>query len=109
MGVLTALVGYSIYRFAGTVLPDKPSSRTGAAFVAAWISVMLAATLTSIELAISGTSPLDVALPAMLGVHVFIGIGEGLITAAAVALVAGSRPDLLESFGGTATPAEVHA
>jgi cobalt/nickel transport system permease protein len=32
----------------------------------------------------------------MLGVHSLIGIGEGLITAAAVALVLSSRPDLIE-------------
>jgi cobalt/nickel transport system permease protein len=31
----------------------------------------------------------------MLGVHAFIGIGEALITAAALAFIAATRPDLL--------------
>jgi cobalt/nickel transport system permease protein len=57
---------------------------------------MLAAFATSIELAVSGTSPLHVVLPAMMGVHALIGIGEGLITAAAVTFVLTTRPDLIE-------------
>ncbi|MBM3189421.1 MAG: cobalt transporter, partial [Chloroflexi bacterium] len=47
-------------------------------------------------LAISGTSPLGVVLPAMVLVHVLIGIGEGLITTAVLAFVAATRKDLLE-------------
>jgi cobalt/nickel transport system permease protein len=49
----------------------------------------------SLELAISGTTPLSVALPAMVGVHLFIGIGEALITMAALAFIAVTRSDLL--------------
>jgi cobalt/nickel transport system permease protein len=40
----------------------------------------------------------------MLGVHSLIGIGEGLITAAAVALVLSARPDLLEDGSRAASP-----
>jgi cobalt/nickel transport system permease protein len=103
MGILTALLGYAIYMFGTRVLPKTPSVRIGTAFAAAWISVVVASIFTSFELAISGTSPLDVALPAMVGVHVLIGIGEGLITAAAVALVQASRPELLEGVGTGST------
>jgi cobalt/nickel transport system permease protein len=66
-----------------------------AAFAAAWLSVEIAAIACSIELALSDTSPLSVALPAMVGVHAAIGVGEGLITVAAVAFVSATRPDLL--------------
>lgn len=104
MGIFTAFIGYGLYRGLGRVLPATPSARLGVTFAAAWISVMCAATLCSIELAISGTSPLDVALPAMLGVHAFIGIGEGLITAGAVALVYSSRPDLIEGYADNTLP-----
>jgi cobalt/nickel transport system permease protein len=68
-----------------------------AAIVAAWVSVEAGAIATAIQLALSGTSPLQLALPAMAGVHALIGIGEGLITAGAVALIAATRPDLLAS------------
>ncbi len=65
--------------------------------MAAWLTVQLAATATSLELAVSGTSPLGVALPAMLGVHVLIGLGEALITAGALAFIRQARPDLLDA------------
>ena len=97
MGVITALVGYSVYYLSallangrrGWVLPVG-------VFVASWLTVMLAAFATSIELAVSDTSPLHVVLPAMMGVHALIGVGEGLITAAAVTFVLATRPDLIE-------------
>lgn len=100
MGVVTVLSGYGVYSLATRLAGRSPAIRLGAAFAGAWISVMLAATLTAIELAISGTSALDVALPAMLGVHALIGIGEGAITAAAVGFVQSTRPDLLEDYRG---------
>jgi len=50
---------------------------------AAWVSLMLAALACSVELAVSGTIPFSKVIGSMLGTHAFIGIGEGLITAAA--------------------------
>ncbi len=58
-----------------------------AVFFAAWLSVVLAALAVSIELAASGVVPLGTVLPAMLGVHMLIGIGEGVITVAAAAFL----------------------
>ncbi|MBC7317318.1 MAG: energy-coupling factor ABC transporter permease, partial [Chloroflexi bacterium] len=57
-------------------------------------SVVVASLMASVELAISGASPWGVVLPAMGGVHALIGIGEGVITLAALALVRVARPDL---------------
>ena len=42
-----------------------------------------------------GTVPLGTVLPAMLGVHVLIGIGEAVITVAAVSALMATRPDLI--------------
>ena len=39
--------------------------------------------------------PLGTVLPAMLGVHAIIGIGEAVITVAAVSAVLATRPDLI--------------
>jgi cobalt/nickel transport system permease protein len=96
MGILTAFVGYGIYMVFVKAMPGQPAARLAGAFIGAWVSVMAAAALTAVQLAISGTSPLDVALPAMLGVHALIGIGEGLITMGVVAFVSTTRPELLE-------------
>ena len=77
--------------------------RFAGAFVGAWFGVVAAATACALELAVSGTTPLGVVVPAMVGVHALIGIGEGLITAVAVAAVRVSRPDLLELVRGGET------
>jgi cobalt/nickel transport system permease protein len=95
MGIATAVVGYAIYKaVAAAGRYSRPFILAGT-FAAAWISVMVAALLTSLQLVISDTSELSVVLPAMLGVHALIGIGEGLISVGAVALVLSARPDLL--------------
>jgi len=58
--------------------------------------VMLGAVAVSLELAASGTTALVVVLPAMLGTHALIGIGEALIPMGALALIKSARPDLLQ-------------
>ncbi|HAW60543.1 MAG TPA: hypothetical protein DCW86_03655, partial [Actinobacteria bacterium] len=63
-----------------------------------WFSVVLASAVCAIELAVSGTSPLGVALPAMVGVHALIGIGEAIITTVVVAVVLSARPALVGSY-----------
>jgi cobalt/nickel transport system permease protein len=98
MGILTALVGYGLYRGA---TGQSRSVRLIVAGVAAWLSVMAAALATSLQLWLSGTSALRIVVPAMLGVHAVIGIGEALITVAALAFIMQTRPDLLEAKGET--------
>ena len=57
-----------------------------------------------------GTVPLRTVLPAMLGVHALIGIGEAVITVAAVAAVLATRPDLVDGAGfGELQPAPLPA
>jgi cobalt/nickel transport system permease protein len=92
MGLLTAAVGYGLYRSA------RGSSRTtilAVAGVAAWLSVMTGALATSLQLWLSGTANLQVVVPAMLIVHALIGVGEALITVAALGFILRTRPDLL--------------
>ena len=95
MGIIGTLGGYWIYRTLATLFGGEDRGRVPAAGIAGWLSVMLAAVSMSLMLAASGTSPLEVVLPAMLGVHAFIGVGEALITAAALAFITATRPDLL--------------
>lgn len=97
MGVLTAFVGYATYtRLRGLPLTKTARGNEIAAGIGAWLAVMAAAAATSLQLALSGTSPLPVALPAMLGVHALIGIGEALVTVSALAFIRQTRPDLLQ-------------
>src|SRR3990172_3504360 len=73
MGVLSALTGYVCYRLARRLTGVSRGGAVAAAFAAAWISVDIGAIATSLQLAISGSSPLSLALPAMAGVHALIG------------------------------------
>lgn len=93
MGLLTVAVGYGLYR---SVLGKSRRTKLAIAGVAAWISVMTGALATSLELWLSSTARLDIVIPAMLGVHALIGIGEALITVSALSFVFRTRPDLLD-------------
>ncbi|RME37643.1 MAG: cobalamin biosynthesis protein CbiM, partial [Thermoflexia bacterium] len=97
MAVIGPIVAYGFYRGVRTLLGNRKGSLLVAGFVAAWVSIVVAAVACAIELGFSGTSPIGVALPAMAGIHALIGIGEGLITLGALALVAATRPDLIEA------------
>jgi cobalt/nickel transport system permease protein len=59
---------------------------------------MLASGACAFQLAISGTTPLSVTLPAMLGVHAIIGVGEAFITVVVVGVVLAVRPDLVRTY-----------
>jgi cobalt/nickel transport system permease protein len=102
MGVFTAFTGYAAYSMIRRLTGEAPRTRFAAAFAGAWLSVIVGAIATSFELAASGTSPLRLALPAMVGVHALIGLGEGLITAGALVLLQASRPEILKA--GEAAP-----
>jgi cobalt/nickel transport system permease protein len=62
--------------------------------LAAWISVVAAALTCSLELWLSGKADLKLVLPAMLGIHALIGIGEAIITLGLVEAIKGIRPDI---------------
>lgn len=93
MGLLTAIIGYGLYRM---LSQRSERLRLVGAGLAAWLSVVAGALLTALQLWLSGTSPLQIVMPAMLGIHVLIGIGEALITVAALTFILRTRPDLLD-------------
>jgi cobalt/nickel transport system permease protein len=95
MGVLTVFAGAAIYQLVQRWLANKRTGLVAGGVAGAWLSVMAAAMATSLELAASGTSPLNIVLPAMLTVHALIGAGEAMITAGALLLIDSTRPDLL--------------
>jgi cobalt/nickel transport system permease protein len=96
MGVLTVFTGAAVYRLARSVFSETRTILIVGGAAAAWLSVMVSALATALELAVSGTSPLTIVLPTMLGVHAFIGVGEAIITVGALLLIFNTRPDLLQ-------------
>ncbi len=95
MGLIGTFAGYYLYRGIRFVIGrNKFQGMVAGAAVAAWTSVVAASIITAIELALSGTVPLGVALTAMASWHVLIGIGEALITAIALSFIWRTRGDL---------------
>jgi cobalt/nickel transport system permease protein len=84
MGILTAAIGFGIYRIA---LNQNRGIRFAAAGIGAWMATIAAALITSLQLWLSGTTRLEIVIPAMLGVHALIGIGEAFITIAALGFI----------------------
>ena len=99
MGLVPGFVGYQVYRLGRGRGRRAETGITGAA---AWLSIMAAALVTTLLLAFSGTTSLAVALPAMLGIHALIGIGEVLITVAALAFIRRTRPTVIDDAGAGA-------
>ena len=92
-------VAYALRRFAAR-------SRTGllvTSFVAALINTVVASLAFVLEYAIGGAggAGLGTVFSLMVGLHVLVGIGEGIITAATVGAVAAVRPDLVYLLRGT--------
>jgi len=96
MAIIGVSVSYFAYRTVQKLAGGKPWGLYVGGFASAWLAVFIASLAAALELAISGTSPANIALPAMGGVHALIGIGEGLITMGALAFLAAVRPDLVK-------------
>ncbi|WP_271222020.1 energy-coupling factor ABC transporter permease [Streptosporangium carneum] len=105
MGIVAVVAGWAVFR-----LITKASRGRGAvvaaSFVAALISVPVSAVTFALLFWVGGTAPIEVSTvaAAMGGVHVLIGIGEGLITAVTVSTVLAVRPDLVYGARGLAAP-----
>jgi cobalt/nickel transport system permease protein len=109
MSFVGAMGGYCILVVTRRFLPATKSGLTVATGIAAAMSVPLAALAFTIEYAIGGTVgiSLDAVVAAMVGVHILIGIGEGVITAMTVGAVLSVRPDLVYGAAGVLRLAKV--
>ena len=95
MAIVGVAVAYFVYTSIRRLAPQKSWSAMVGGFVAAWSSIFIASLLAALQLAISGTSPANIAVPAMAGIHALIGVGEGLITVGALTFLFATRRDLL--------------
>jgi cobalt/nickel transport system permease protein len=96
MAIVGVTVAYMAYRMVIRIAGKRQGVVLVAGFIAAWLSIEIAALSVAMQLAISGTSPANLAIPAMAGVHALIGIGEGLITVGALVFLLSARPDLVQ-------------
>jgi cobalt/nickel transport system permease protein len=97
MAIVGVAVAYFVHTSLRRILRSEPWGLLISGFVAAWASIFIASLAAALELAVSGTSPANVAVPAMGGIHALIGIGEGLITVGALAFLHATRRDLFSA------------
>ena len=97
MAVVAPVVGNAVYRGVQRLLPGLRGQVAALAF-AGWCSTVAAAVACAGQLAWSGTVAWSGAFPAMVGVHMLIGLGEGAISALVFYTVVRTRPDIATSM-----------
>ena len=99
MAVIPAYGGFAVYSGFRKLLPKAKGGVVAATGLAAGISVVLSAAAFSVQWLFGASAPVpfDTVFGAMVGVHILIGVGEGMISALTVGAVLASRPDL--AFG----------
>ncbi len=102
MAIVAPLVAHGVYRGLGR-LGGGRERRPVAAALAAWATIIVAALVCALQLVASGVGAAQLVVPAMLGVHALIGLGEAALTVGALAAIGAARPDLWP----TLRPAEV--
>ncbi len=97
MAIVPAFAGWALFLLFRKILPANAGGVIGATALASGVSVVLAATAFSVEWLFGASAPVpfDTVFASMVGVHVLIGIGEGVISALVVAAVLATRPDLV--------------
>jgi cobalt/nickel transport system permease protein len=97
MALVPAFGGYGMFVLLRRVLPPNATGVVVATGLAAGLSVPLSAMAFSIEWLFGAAAPVpfDTVFVAMVGVHLLIGIGEGVLSAMAVGAVLAARPDLV--------------
>jgi len=97
MAIIGVFVSYGVDQILRRWLGEDLKGVMIRGFAAAWGSIFIASLAVALELAISGTSPANIAVPTMAGIHALIGIGEGLITLGALSFIFAARRDLLKT------------
>jgi cobalt/nickel transport system permease protein len=97
MAIIPAYGGFALYLLFRKVFPATKSGVVGSTALASGLSVVLGAAAFSIEWLFGATAPVpfDTVFSAMVGIHLLIGIGEGVISALTVGAVLATRPDLV--------------
>jgi cobalt/nickel transport system permease protein len=97
LAVIAPLVAWGVFRGVRGIAGAGQQATLLAAGFAAWCSTMAAALACAAQLAASGVVAWDTVLAAMGSVHMFIGLGEAVITMLIVAVVVRARPELVMS------------
>jgi cobalt/nickel transport system permease protein len=99
MAIIGVAVSYFVYSSVQKLAGGRKWGIFVGGFAAAWLSIVVAALAAALQLALSGTSPANISIPAMGVIHMLIGIGEGLITIGSLAFLYAARRDFFRPAG----------
>lgn len=99
MAVVGVFVSYFVYRTVQRLSGGQKWGVFAGGVLSAWSSVFIAALGVALQLAFSGTSPANIGIPTMGGIHAIIGLGEALISLGALTFLYATRRDLLKIEG----------
>ena len=99
MGIIGGIVGFylviffiKLFNYTSMKKEFKVSLATA---IGAYISIVLAAFTCGIEISLGGIIPIEVSVPTMVFWHLFIAIGEAIISALIVFYIYKAKPDLI--------------
>ena len=99
MGIIGGIVGFYLVmlfvRLLNNTSLKKELKVTIATAIGSYIAIVLASFICGIEIGISGTIPIEIAIPAMVFWHILIGIGEAIISALIVFYIYKTKPDFI--------------
>jgi len=99
MGIIGGIVGFYLVVLFVKLLKKtslkKELKVTIATGTGSYIAIVLASFICGIEIAISGTIPIEIAIPAMVFWHLLIGLGEAIISALIVFYIYKTKPDFI--------------
>jgi cobalt/nickel transport system permease protein len=105
MGLIGTFGGYYLYRAIRFLIGRNTwLGMSVSTAIASWTSVVMAAAVCAVLLAISDTVPLALGMTAMLSWHFMIGIGEAFITLAVTSFIWKTRPELIYDVPNPLTP-----
>ena len=79
MGIIATVGGYYLFAFVNKFFKKRIFQFISIGVVA-WLSVIFASFFCALEIGWSGTISLNLVLPAMIKIHLLIGLGEALLT-----------------------------
>ena len=99
MGIIGGIFGFYIVVLIVKIL-NKTSIKNQlkisiATALGSYIAILLASLACGIEISLGGAIPIEIAIPAMVYWHIFIGIGEAIISALIVFYIIRVKPDLI--------------
>jgi cobalt/nickel transport system permease protein len=99
MGVIGGIVGFYIVKAILLILNktkmEKEKKVTIATAIGSYIAILLAAFMAGVEVGIGGAIPMEIIVPAMIFWHIFIGIGEAVISALIVYFIYKVKPEFI--------------